>query len=144
MVKVQFYKYLVSFNNVALSILMNIHFILGCFLRQVFSHAKSLTWTETGNMIEAGEGSYMDRFYAGARERASSSGSSVEKWPSIKSLPSLEADCWNPDAQREVATVRDQRWSPDVPWSSEMRNSWNPDAPAQRLECIPEDDKLQI
>lgn len=106
-------------------------------------------------MIEGGEGSYTDnRFYVGAsRERASSIGSgscgSVEKWPSIKSLPSLE-DRWNPDAQREVATVRDQnlRWSPDVPWSGEMRmDSWNPDAPmAQKLglECIPEDDKLQI
>lgn len=114
-------------------------------------------------MIE-GDECYMDNsghswFYGGSRERASSMGSgspgvNVEKWPSIKSLPSLPSlEGWNPDAQAQRDADREEslRWSPDVPWSDpkgvrSMLDSWNPDAPmpkAQKLglERIPEHDK---
>ena len=126
--------------------------------KQAFSRAKSLTWTETGNLVDTREGHMNDNLIGNWR-RFSSPGSadSCDDGPNIMlghpvTSPSPLQGPWSPDfpqpdkprsnAAADGAIV----WSPDVPRTlGSGMGSWNPDVPDTLLlpQGIPEEPDQQ-
>lgn len=118
--------------------------------KQVFRHAKSLTWTETGEMVDL-EGNNKI-FYS--RERLGTCDSDESSMPNIdirksdNSNISEPTDRWNPDRNPESFLVRPTlgvHWSPDIPLEDgEMGDSkaWSPDLPIaySHFKPIPEEE----
>lgn len=102
--------------------------------KQAFSRAKkSLTWTETGNMIESREGHMNDNILNQTnrqkRERLStgSADSRESEWQVFQIVEELPSESWNPDVPSTLSSKRDL-------------DSWNPDWQVNiSLQCIRED-----
>lgn len=110
--------------------------------KQAFSRAKSLTWTETGNMIESREGHMNDNILNQTkrqRERLSacSADSRESEWE-VFQIEDVPSESWNPDVPSTLGPKRSsKRDQGDL-------DSWNPDWPRLTRISIREDDKMEI
>lgn len=111
--------------------------------KQAFSRAKSLTWTETGNMIESREGHMNDNILNQTkrqRERLSAcSADSRESECEVFQIEEVPWESWNPDVPSTLGPKRSsKRDQGDL-------ESWNPDWPRlTRISIREEDDKMEI
>ena len=114
--------------------------------KKAFRHAKSLTWTETGDMVEGLERNqiYYSRERLGTFDSAESSMPNIDKSDNSNTS---EPDRWNPDLPENLARPR-VHWSPDVPWEDGEigeAKAWSPDEKMpiaySRIKPVPEEEE---